>query len=931
MSSLLDKIEAEAAAKLALPPGRQPAQELARYKQFLKLQSARLKMLHRAGGAGREICHARAAVLDALQRQIIATLAGGLPTDAGAAPRRFALIGIGGYGRGELNPHSDIDIMFLHDGASLQPGRGRLSPLLHALIEPGGLLYTLYDLGLKVGNSVRNLDDVVRIASSDMQTKTSLLEARLVAGDETLFRRMQSVVRAKCIRGQESAYIAARLEDQAARRARFGNSACMQEPNIKSGCGGLRDYQNLLWMAFVKYRTATLEDLRERDLISETERKQLAQAYDFLLRVRTEMHYHCGRAMDALQRNLQPAVAHGLGYHDRSTVRRLERFMRDLYTHTRNIYLITSTLEQRLALLPHPERRLPWLRDLLHQGGLRMRHQVHDGFRMGKGTIQATTSRIFRDQPRRLMKVFLYAQQRGLRPDPDLVHLLRQNLRLVDRGFRSDEHVRATFLEILGQRGTVAGVLRSMHDVGFLGRYLPEFGDLTCLVQHEFFHRYTADEHTLVCLEKLDQIWETQESLQQPYEELFRAVERPFVLYLALLLHDAGKAAESDRHAEASSRLALRAARRLGLDANTTAALQLLVEHHLLMAELSQRHDLDDPSVIDGFVREVHTLDNLHMLTLLTYADSLGTSEQLWNGFKDASLWSLFHKARRQLIGGEERRREEVRVRENLVTEVRRLVPHTFGDDELRGHFEGLPSRYTQIHSARQVAHHLSLVHRFMHLQLTEDDHALEPVVDWSDEPDRGFSAVTVCTWDRTGLFSKIAGSLTAAGLNILSAQIFSRRDGVILDTFFVIDARTGLLPPRAERQRFEELLEAALTGEVDLTALMEGRKPVRPPYASHHGEALPTRIRFDNERSATRSIIDVETEDRVGLLHALSLVLSELGLDIEVAKICTEKGAAVDSFYVSEKDGGKVTSPGRLHHIERRLLTAIHALPALS
>lgn len=927
MPTLLEKIEAEANEALALPPGRTPDQELPRYKQFLKRQSARLKMLHRAGGGGRELCQARAAVLDALQRQVMAAVIAALPAADRQPLPHFALIATGGYGRGELNPHSDIDIMFLHDGDTVAAGRGRLPKVLHALIQPGGLLYTLYDVGFKVGSSVRNIDDCVRIASTDMQSKTSLLEARLVAGDEGLFKRFQAVLITKCIRGQERAYIEARLEDQAARRARFGNSACMMEPNIKSGCGGLRDYQNLLWMTFVKYRTRSLAELAQRELISNAETKMLDSAYDFLLRVRTELHYHCGRAMDTLQRGLQPSTAHGLGYQDRSPVRRMEKFMRDLYKHTRNIYLITHTLEQRLALLPQPDRRLPSLRDIIRKGRQRVRQQIHDGFRIVEGSIHATSTRIFRDQPRRLMKVFLYAQQRGLQLQPDVVQLVRNQLAMVDRSFLRDEHVRATFLEILGRRGMVAGVLRTMHDCGLLGKYLPEFGRLTCLVQHEFFHRYTADEHTLICLEKLDQIWETKEAQQRPYEELFRAVERPFVLYLALLLHDAGKAADDDHHADASSQLALRAARRLGLDQNTTTQLQLLVEQHLLMAEVSQRHDIDDPSVIEGFVQRVPTLDTLNMLTLLTYADSLGTSDQLWNGFKDASLWSLFHKARQRLIRGAEGQREEERQRVSLAEEIRKLIPRSFGDDELQGHFGSLPARYFLIHQAREVARHLSLVHRFMHRQLTVEDQALAPVVDWRDEPDRGFSTVDVCTWDRVGLFSKIAGSLTAAGLNILSAHIFSRTDGIILDTFYVIDARSGLLPGKPERAHFEEILVDALAGELDLAALIAKRKPTRPPYSPHHGESLPTRVHFDNDRSATRSVIDLETEDRVGLLFTVSQVISDLGLSIDLARISTDRGAAVDSFYVSEKDGSKVRAPERQHHVERRLLAAVQEL----
>ena len=259
---------------------------------------------------------------------------------------------IGGYGRAELNPHSDIDFMFLH---SRQVAAGtRPLPHLSRIID--GLLYPLWDIGLKIGHSVRSIEDCVKVANSDMQSKTSLIEARLIAGDDALFKRFQKTLVSKCVAGYEQEYIAMRLADQAARRAKFGNSACMQEPNLKNGCGGLRDFQNLLWMAFFKYRTRSLKELQAHDLIGEGERKHLEAAYDFLLRVRTEMHYHVNRAMDVLSKNLQPAVAYNLGYRERSPSKRIEDFMRDVYTHSRNIFLITRTLEQRLALLPQARR-----------------------------------------------------------------------------------------------------------------------------------------------------------------------------------------------------------------------------------------------------------------------------------------------------------------------------------------------------------------------------------------------------------------------------------------------------------------------------------------------------------------------------------------------------------------------------------------------
>ncbi|HEX7862077.1 MAG TPA: [protein-PII] uridylyltransferase [Verrucomicrobiae bacterium] len=921
MANLAEQIESDANAKLVLPEDKQPGDELSRYKAFLKLENSRLQTLHRSGASGREVSQARATLMDVLLRHILEPIHARLEKDKTPLPN-FALVAIGGYGRGELNPFSDIDIMFLHDTELSASGKAK--PQLGALTD--GLLYTLWDLGMKVGHSVRTVEDCVKVANSDMQSKTSLIEARLVSGNKELFERMRSVVIAKCVRGFEDAYIQARVTDQASRRAKFGNSPFMQEPNVKNGCGGLRDYQNLLWMAFFKYRTRTLDELQEKDLITEAEKKQLNTAYDFLLWTRNELHYTAKRAVDVLTKNFQPAIAHAHGYTDRSPSKRLEEFMRDVYTHMRNIYLITRTLEERLALLPS-NKRIPSLKDLIRAGKRRVTQQVVDGFVIQDGQISETT-RSFKEQPRRLMRLFLYMQQRGLRLHPDLAQAIRNQLSLVNREFIEDEHVRETFLEILNQRGNVAPILRSMHEVGLLGKYIPEFGRLTCLVQHEFYHQYTADEHTLVCLQKLDEIWEATDPAINHYSQLFSQIERPFLLYLALLLHDAGKADHTGDHSDIGGNLALTVAERLGLDGATAHSLRLLIENHLLMAQISQRRDLEDTEVVGNFVQQIQSRENVMMLTLMTYADSLGTSDQLWNSFKDSLLWTLFSRSMDQFSGATEFRRAEARQLELLKEEVTGLLPSTFSPEEIEAHFQHLPARYFQIHTARQISADITLAHRFMHLQLAEEDKALEPIIVWHNEPDRGYTSIHICTWDRAGLFAKIAGSLAAAGLNILSAQIFTRSDGIILDTFFVNDAHGAALAKKEEKEAFEKILNQALTtGLVDFPTLIAKRKGPTRIYQSLEGDRLPTVIGFDNETSKNSTILDIETEDRIGLLYYVSRTLADLGLDISLAKILTEKGAAVDTFYITTWDKKKITSEEQQRYIDHRLQEALQHL----
>jgi [protein-PII] uridylyltransferase len=324
----------------------------------------------------------------------------------------------------------------------------------------------------------------------------------------------------------------------------------------------------------------------------------------------------------------------------------------------------------------------------------------------------------------------------------------------------------------------------------------------------------------------------------------------------------------------------------------------------------------------------VENPETLAMLTLHTFVDAQATSDKLWNGFKESLLWSLHLKAKQLMTGGTEFARAEERQREQLMGEVHALMPQDLSEEELHAHFGTLPARYFQIHPAREILDDLIMAHRFMRLQLAEEESALAPVVNWHNEPDRGYNAVKVCTWDRAGLFSKIAGSLSASSLNILSAQIFTRADGIVLDTFFVTDAKTGSLAESEQRDKFENLLNKGLTGEeVDFYALIARQKISRPAYQAYTGERIQTQIRFDNEASETRTLIEIETEDRIGLLYLISQTLSELDLDISTARICTEKGAAIDTFYIGESEGGKILAPERQRSIERKLRHAIHSL----
>jgi [protein-PII] uridylyltransferase len=523
------------------------------------------------------------------------------------------------------------------------------------------------------------------------------------------------------------------------------------------------------------------------------------------------------------------------------------------------------------------------------------------------------------------LRAFFLAQRRGLRLDPELLQMIRNHRELVTQSFRQDAQVQEAFLELFKHPGHVGGTLRALHETGLLGALIPPFARLTGQVQHEFFHQYTVDEHTLVCLEKLDDIVHQKTPALAPYTAIFRRLERPEVLYLALLLHDAGKG-EGRNHAESGARIAATVTRRLRLEAAAAARVEFLVRHHLDMVTLSQKRDLDDPHVVQQFADLVREPENLHALTLLTLADSLGTSDKLWNAFKDQLLLMLHHRAEQHLQGNPQQ--AEVAARERLREEVHRTCPAGIGPDEIEAHFAALPPGYFHHATAEEVVDDLQAAHDFLSAEVGGDDHPLAPVIRSRSLPALSCSVVRCCAWDHHGLFARLTGAFTAADLNILSAEIYTRRDDFALDRFHVCDAATGSPASSRALERFALFARGALTGSLDLAEALRGRRSPRTPgFVVPGGGRLPTRIEFDNHSSPSRTILEIEAEDRLGLLYTIASVLAELGVDISLAKINTANGAASDVFYVSEAGGTKIEAAARQKQIRLTLQAAITRL----
>jgi [protein-PII] uridylyltransferase len=893
--------------------GRTAAESLAAYQRFRRLEEHRLRLRISSGAGGREVVRQRSDLVDILFYRLFAqvcTEAIGKPK-----PEGFAAAAFGGYGRREMNPFSDVDIMFLHAGR-------KTTPQETAAVQE--ILRILWDIGFKVGHSVRSVPEAIIQANGDLQTKTSMLESRHLCGDRELFNKFRAEFETKCVKGQGDAYAAWRLVNQGELHEQYGRIISMQEPNIKHGMGGLRDYQNLLWIGAVRAGANTTAKLVEKKFLTESERGLLEKGYDFLLRVRTEMHFINKRPIDSLTLYLQGQIASRLEYPQKHVLTRVEEFMRDYYRHTRDIQRVTETAFYRMV----PELEPP-------KGGLKglfaprtPRPEHFDGFYAKNGVLHAESSSVFTEDPQRLMRMFQHAQLRRLALSPALRDLVRRRLALVNRTFQYSRAAREVFLSILSRKGEVGRILRMMHETDFLGRYLPEFGRLTCLVQHEFFHRYTADEHTLVCIDKLDELITTENPKFRGYRDLFQKDDDPATLYLALLLHDTGKAEHRRHHEDASATMAAKVGRRLQLAPEQKRALIALVDNHGLLSKTAQSRNLEDPATVAHFCGIVQAPEYLEPLMLVTLADGQGTSDANWSDWKEGLVWQLYRSARACFEQGTEyfeKRRVDF---EDLKKEVRGRLAADY-TDELEAHFSQMPERYFRNFSASEMAGHLRMFRKFYRQETEEERSALSPVMKWIHHPELGHSEVLVCGWDHPGLIRRICGAFLAARINVLSADIHTRADNLVLDIFRVCDARHEPVASERDHRLVQKLVDESLADPEFEFGPHIAKARQKMGYLMSQEADIPTRILIDNRGHPSFTIVDIQTPDRIGLLYDLFGVLTDRGLSLELARITTEREVALDTFYVYRaSDGGKLSSENEVRHLQRALQEAATAVP---
>ena len=909
----LEQVLAHAESRLAATGSKRPTEVLPLYKKFLKVEEHRLRLKHQAGASGREICARRAELVDVLLRYVFG---GAAATARGNGETRvpLALIALGGYGRGELNPFSDIDVMLLHHQRATE-----ISPDLEEMVNQ--VLYLLWDSGFKVGHSTRSIKEAIAQANRDMRTKTAMLESRFLAGDSELAREFRKQFRSKCVEGHERGYAEMRMQDQVARHKKFGDSVYLQEPNLKSGCGGLRDYQNLLWMTYFREGSLSTNQLVGKDWLSESDQRRIERAYDFLLRLRTDLHYATGRATDVLHINLQEQVARRLNYSPRNGQLRSEALMRHYYEHTRNIFRVTERITEQFVsgYVTNKTRALFSFLPLVGAA----KTPIGDSFFVRNKHLHPARSDLFRKEPEQMMRAFELAQQRSLDLSPELADLLSRSLRHVTRTYQYARGPREIFKLILSQKGRVGPILRTMHRVDFLGRYIPEFGQLTCLVQHEFLHRYTADEHTLVCIDKLDALAETNDPKLVAYRNIFEQLEDPLVLYLALLLHDSGKAVGARPHSEGSALFAQRVAARLQLSPEQRKSLILLVDHHLTLSRTAQQRNLDDPATVMEFGRIVKHQRNLNKLMLLTLADGQGASPEAWSDWKESLVWELFHETSRYLADQKSYYDQTKIERESLQSAVSENLPPDYAD-EIEAHFEFMPDHYFRATDVPEIIEHLKLFRSFLENVSDSGESPLAAAIKWKIMPEQGHSVVTFCTWERERLLAKVAGSFSVVPLNILSADVFPRGDNVVLSIFRVCDTKARPVTHRRDFELVEQTLRRALEDEsFDFLPLIEKAK--RQSRRLAPGIEFPTRIAIDNKTHPTYTLIEIQAPDRIGLLYDVLSCLDRENILIPLSRINTQAGAAIDTLYVVDgSTHAKITDSNRIQMIQQHLRSTI-------
>jgi [protein-PII] uridylyltransferase len=813
---------------------------------------------------------------------------------------RMAILATGGYGRGLLAPGSDVDLLFLLPYKQTAWGE--------SVVEY--MLYILWDLGFKVGHATRTIDQCLRSARTDMTTRTTILDSRLIYGDAGLFREMWSRFVTSVVQGSQREFIAAKLDERETRLKRTGISRYRVEPNIKEGKGGLRDLNMLHWFAAylhpdVREGGATPEER----IFTPNEYATYRRCEAFLWTIRCHLHYLAGKSEERLSFDLQAAMAEKLGYRDRGGLLGVERFMKHYFLVAKDVGDLTRIVCASLEL--HQLKPVPGLDRLVSAmpWSSRARLSAASDFKIDNGRLNVKRADVFRMDPLNLIRLFVEAERHSLMLHPEAIRLARASLKLIDDKLRTNREANRLFLELLTSGKNAEATLRAMNEAGVLGRFIPEFGRVVAMAQFNMYHHYTIDEHLIRAIGILAEIEKGALSNELPLStEIIGDIQNRRALYVALLTHDVAKGLEED-HSVVGARIARTLSRRLGLSASEAETAAWLVEHHLVMSQFAQSRDISDPKTISDFANIVQSPERLKLLLLLTVADIRAVGPGIWNGWKGQLLRSLYYETEPMLAGGHTKtaRAHRIHAAEQALREALDGWPGPDIDAFIARQY---PAYWLKTDLERQVQH--------AHLLRRSQAEKLPLASEIRSDSFRALTELTLVTRDNPRLLMLFAGACAAAGANIASAQITTTRDGFALDTISLQRAFQDDGEEIDRAQRIAKAIGEVLAGKRTLESLSASRPRPKPRLEAF---TVPPEVVIDNTLSDELTVIEVQALDRPGLLFDVSAELARHGLDVSSAHIATFGERAVDVFYITDRRRHKVTDDSSKRRIRQALL----------
>ncbi|WP_346722154.1 [protein-PII] uridylyltransferase [Shimia ponticola] len=804
----------------------------------------------------------------------------------------FSIMAVGGYGRGEMALHSDVDLLFLIPD--------KRSGWAERVVET--MLYLMWDLKLKVGHATRSIKECVSLAKEDFTIRTSLVECRTLGGDQDMPVTLKDRLWTDLFRSTASDFIEAKLEERSARHKKQGGQRYMVEPNVKEGKGGLRDLQSLFWIAKYIHGVGDAAELVPLGLFRREEFDRFVRAENFLWAVRCHMHIATGRASEQLTFDLQVEVADRMGYADGKGRRAVEHFMQDYFRHATHVGDLTRIF--LTALEDAHVKTEPMLLGLFRRPKKATPPYAIKQNRITIGDVDA-----FLADKVNLLRLFGEAMRTGTLIHPDAMRVVAANLHLIDYGMQNDPEAVQIFLETLLKHGNPERALRRMNELGVLSAFIPEFEPIVAMMQFNMYHAYTVDEHTIQCVSTLAQIerGELEEDLPVASSILKDGVNRK-VLYVALLCHDIGKGRPED-HSILGARIARTVATRLGLKKKEVETVEWLVRYHLLMSDMAQKRDIADPRTVRDFAKAVQTVKRLDLLTVLTVCDIRGVGPDTWNNWKAVLIRALYRQTRTVLEEG-----MEAITRENRGNEAKKKLREALSDWDTAAIRKETSRHYAPYWQNLHVTAH-EVIARM--LREIPDD---EVRIDLQPDPERDATRACFAMLDHPGIFSRITGALALVGAEVVDARTFTSKDGYATAVFWVQDSdETPFEGPRLKR--LETMIHKSLMGEVvarDALAEKDKLKKREKPF-DH-----PTHIIFDNDGSDIYTLIEVDTRDRPGLLHDLCRTLAASNIYIASAVIATYGAQAVDTFYVKDMFGLKIHNKSKQQTLERKLRDAI-------